>query len=683
MVIGLLGFHMKQCKFLATCSVLFVIKSYPLVVSLSFGFTSFSRDDVNITYERAYPSNNVIQLTTTFASMGRATYSEPLHLWDRSSGNLTDFSFVIDSRNRSAYGDGVAFFLAPVGSRIPEYATKGGSLGLTTDDQMLNSTDNLFVAVEFDAFKNPWDPVGDHVGIDINSMRSVTNNSWFTNIREGKENDAWISYNSLTHNLSVAFTGYRFNTTIQQNIHYIVDLRDYLPEFVTFGFSASTGNVSALHSISSWNFSSTTLEKTDQNITSGSNEIPLQSTRKNKIGLVVGLIVGGLIFVVVLVVSLLFIRMKKKDKRRESEFDAVFNISNEFESGRGPKKFSHSVISKATNKFSEHEKLGEGGFGGVYKGYLKDLNLHVAVKRVSSGSSQGLKEYASEVRIISRLRHRNLVQLIGWCHEKNDLLLVYEFMPNGSLDTHLFKAENGLLAWDVRYKIAQGLASALLYLHEEWEQCVVHRDIKSSNIMLDINFSAKLGDFGLARFVDHDKTSQTTVLAGTMGYMAPESVITGKANKETDVYSFGIVALEIACGRKPIDIKAEETQVNLVEYVWSLYGDGKLLEAADHKLASNFNEQEMECLLVVGLWCAHPDSEARPSIKQASRVLHFETSLPNLPKTLPKPTYDSTPSNFSRTITSKSNKFHSSSSSYNSNASSGASTSTSSLLKSL
>lgn len=143
------------------------------------------------------------------------------------------------------------------------------------------------------------------------------------------------------------------------------------------------------------------------------------------------------------------------------------------------------------------------------------------------------------------------MQLIGWCHERRELLLVYDFMANGNLDAHLFNEEN-VLAWEMRYKVAHGVASALLYLHEEWEQCLLHRDIKSSNVMLDSNFDAELGDFGLARLVDHAKGSQTTNLAGTMGYMAPEYFKTGKAFKESDVHSFGIVALKIACRRKPI-----------------------------------------------------------------------------------------------------------------------------------
>ncbi|KAI7992339.1 L-type lectin-domain containing receptor kinase IX.1, partial [Camellia lanceoleosa] len=187
----------------------------------------------------------------------------------------------------------------------------------------------------------------------------------------------------------------------------------------------------------------------------------------------------------------------------------------------------------ATDNFAEEHKLGEGGFGGVYRGFLRESNSYVAVKRISKGSKQGIKEYASEVKIITQLRHRNLVQLIGWYHDKRELLLVYEFMENRILDYHLFKEkslldyhlfkEKSLLTWARRYKIAQGLASALF---SEWEQCVVHNDVKSSNVMLDSNFNAKLGDFGLARLVDHGKNSQTTILAGTRGYTVLECLIT-------------------------------------------------------------------------------------------------------------------------------------------------------------
>jgi serine/threonine protein kinase len=200
-----------------------------------------------------------------------------------------------------------------------------------------------------------------------------------------------------------------------------------------------------------------------------------------------------------------------------------------------------------------------------------------------------------------------------------------------------------LLSWNLRYKIALGLASSLLYLHEEWEQCVVHRDIKSSNVMLDANFNSKLGDFGLARLVDHELGSQTTVLAGTMGYLAPECVTTGKSSKESDVYSFGVVALEIVCGRRSIEPKEEANKVRLVEWVWELYGKSELFEGVDKGLNLEYDKKQMEYLMIIGLWCCHPDFTMRPSIRQVINVLNFEANLPNLPSKLPVPMYFAPP----------------------------------------
>ncbi|XP_059654638.1 L-type lectin-domain containing receptor kinase IX.1-like [Cornus florida] len=629
----------------------------PFAAPLSFNFNSFTPYDLNITYERANPANGFIQLTPNKCdspmnvSIGRATYSKPMHLWDRASRNLADFttnfSFVINSHHRESYGDGIAFFLAPAGSKIPDVEASGGNLGLRSDF----STEKSFVAVEFDIFQNSWDPEFNHVGIDINSMTSVNVVKWLssTNILNGEINDVWIRYNSVSKTLSVFFTDTnRMGTTFKQSLHYFVDLRDCLPEWVTIGFSAATANASAMHSIYSWNFSSTL--EIEENITTPTNpgvitpsSDPDPKSSKSQKGLVGGLaVVGGILVGVSSLVLFLFCK-KKHGSQNKAGPGFVMSVVDNFERGTGPRKFSYKDLARATNNFMLEEKLGEGGFGEVYRGFLRDLNSYVAVKRVSRGSRQGLKEYASEVMIISRLRHRNLVQLIGWCHERRELLLVYEFMPNGSLDSHLFREKN-FLTWIVRYKIAKGLASALLYLHEGWEQCVLHRDIKSSNIMLDSSFNAKLGDFGLARLVDHEKGSRTTILAGTIGYMAPDCVITGKASKESDVYSFGVVALEIACGRKPIDCSAqEECQITMIEWVRYLYGIGRLLEAADPKLSADFDKKEMECLMIVGLWCAQLDSNLRPSIKQAIHVLNFEAPLPNLPSEMPMPTYGTIP----------------------------------------
>lgn len=310
-----------------------------------------------------------------------------------------------------------------------------------------------------------------------------------------------------------------------------------------------------------------------------------------------------------------------------------------FEKGAGPRRFSYDELSRATRGFSDEEKLGEGGFGAVYRGYLQEQGLHVAIKRISKTSSQGRREYVAEVTIIGRLRHRNLVLLVGWCHKADELLLVYELMTNGSLDEHLCSSTN-ILTWPTRYKIILGTCSALLYLHQEWEQCVVHRDIKPSNIMLDASFNPKLGDFGLARLVDHSRGGYTTMLAGTKGYMDPECAVTSRASAETDVYSFGIVLLEVASGRRPIaPLLEDEDRVVLVQWIQKLYVGGTLLDAADTRLDGNFDAQEMERVLVVGLWCVHPDYGFRPSIRQAMSALHFEAPAPDLPPEMPVAMY--------------------------------------------
>ncbi|KAK8316655.1 hypothetical protein V6Z11_A13G053800 [Gossypium hirsutum] len=607
----------------------------PFSNAVSFNFTSFTTNNNNISYENAYPASRVIQLTANqrdlqmTASLGRATYYEPMHLWDKATGNLKDFAthftFTIDSQNRSAYGDGIAFFLAPEGSKIPDNVTKGGNLALASDGIGLNTTVNRFVAVGFDIYRNLWDPEHEHVGIDVDSMKSVANVTW-------------IRYDPKTHNLSVSFTGFRNNTTVMQHLSAIIDLRLYLPDNVTFGFSAATGNASAIHQISSWDFTSS-LENDSNTTDPTAATQPNHKKRKNRTGFAVGFGVSGAFVVMVLVgIASLY---RKKYQSDEEDGDAIDDaIEDEFERGTGPRKFSYKELVHATDDFNEVQKLGQGGFG--YKGFLKDSSSYVAIKRVSSGSRQGIKEYASEVKIISGLRHRNLVQLIGWCHENKQLLLVYEFMPNGSLDSHLFN-QNSLLPWELRFKIAQGLASGLLYLHEGWQQCVVHRDIKSSNVLLDSDFNAKLGDFGLARLVDHSKGSQTTVLAGTMGYLSPECHIAGKASKQSDVYSYGVVALELACGRKPIEPKAGEGKVNLVEWVWDLYGRTQLLEACDPRLNGVFTVREMEQLMILGLWCAHPDENSRPSIRQAIHALNFEAPVPVLPSKMPVATFYAPP----------------------------------------
>ncbi|VAI27387.1 unnamed protein product [Triticum turgidum subsp. durum] len=279
---------------------------------------------------------------------------------------------------------------------------------------------------------------------------------------------------------------------------------------------------------------------------------------------------------------------------------------DELEQGTGLRKFRYDELAAATDNFSGRNKLGEGGFGSVYRGFLHDMNLHIAVKKVSKSSRQGWKEFVSEVKIISRLRHRNLVPLVGWFYGGDEVL---------------------------------GVGSALLYLHQETEQRVVHRDIKPSNIMLDASFIAKLGDFGLARLINDGRRSHTTGIAGTMGYIDPETVLAGRASVESDMYSYGVVLLEVTCGRRPTLIQEDGDIVHLVQWVWDLYSRGSVLNAADQRLKGEFDGEQMERVMVLGLWCGHPDRSMRPSIRQAVSVLRSEAPLPSLPARMPVATY--------------------------------------------
>ncbi|TVU49147.1 hypothetical protein EJB05_00441, partial [Eragrostis curvula] len=305
----------------------------------------------------------------------------------------------------------------------------------------------------------------------------------------------------------------------------------------------------------------------------------------------------------------------------------------ELEQETGLKRFSYDELAATTDNFSDHRKLGEGGFGSVYRGYLEELNLHVAVKRVARSSRQGWREFMSEVKIISRLRHRNLVLLIGWCYDGvgDNLLLVYELMHNGSMDNHLYHPDpKKQLAWPTRYKIVLGLGSALVYLHHDTEQCVLHRDIKPSNVMLDASFNAKLGDFGLARVIDDDgRRSRTTTPAGTMGYMDPECMATGRTSVESDVYSFGVVLLEIACGRCPCRMGARFTWCS--ECGSSVAPGGFSTRRTPVSPEITMSRKWSVCRL----WCAHPDRSLRPTIRHAVNILRFDAPLPSLPASMP------------------------------------------------
>eukprot|EP00258_Populus_trichocarpa_P006504 XP_002310340.3 L-type lectin-domain containing receptor kinase IX.1 [Populus trichocarpa] len=611
----------------------------PSANSVYFQISQFN--DTNMYYQGdAVPFGGHIEfnLVDYINRVGWATYPERVRLWDSRSGQLSDFtshfSFTINTQGATNYGHGIAFFLAPVGFQIPPNSA-GGFLGLFNTTTM-QSPQSQIVSVEFDSFPNyGWDPKVGHVGINNNSISSALYTPWNASFHSGDTAEAWITYNSTDRNLSV-FWEYQTTSDPRENssLFYIIDLSKFLPEWVTVGFSAATGSNVEQQRLLSWEFNSSLNVKEMKGN---------KNSKKSKIKIDVIVSVLVLIAGATTAFVILWRRKQMMTRKRAAETMNVTSINEALERGAGPRRFSYDDLVSATNNFSDQRKLGEGGFGAVYRGYLNDMDMEIAVKKISRSSRQGKKEYITEVKTISQLRHRNLVQLIGWCHDKDEFMVVYEFMSNGSLDSHLFgKRKMNPLSWVVRYKISLGLASALLYLHEEWERCVVHRDVKSSNIMLDSSFNVKLGDFGLARLMDHDEPGPTTTgLAGTFGYMAPEYISTRRAGKESDVYSFGVVALEIASGRKANDPVDQNPEMSLVEWIWDLYGCGHLSLAVDKRLdITDFDdEKQAERLMIVGLWCAHPDRNLRPSIGQAIHVLNLEAAIPDLPPKMPVPVF--------------------------------------------
>ncbi|CAL5036211.1 unnamed protein product [Urochloa decumbens] len=563
---------------------------------------------------------------------GRATYAQPVPLWDAATGEMacfnTTFHFRIIHFVLQEIASGMAFFLGYVGSDTPT-DSYGGALGLLPP--WANGTGNgTIVAVEFDTWLDPQtgDISSNHVGIDVNSLNSTasTDTSSLTrNLSSGHEMVATVRYVNVTKFLAVELningTSYYVNAT--------VDLRRYLPEYVAVGFSAATGPARELYEILSWSFAST-LE-------------PKQQKHPQRVVLLI-YVLAPLLFLLACAALLAFLVWQKRNRRRrsggipnansDSDYEQQDDDRAELERGvaaSGPRRYKYRELAAATTNFAVVKKLGWGGFGSVYKGTLavSGEQRPVAIKLLSSESSgQGRKEFEAEVRIISRLRHRNLVQLFGWCDSRRGLLLVYELVAKGSLDRHLHSSDNdSFLTWPQRYQIIHGLGSALRYLHEEWEQCVVHGDIKPSNIMLDESLGTRLGDFGLARLGDHGTRWRTTkAVMGTAGYIDPEFVNTAHPSTYSDVYSFGIVLLEIVSGRCPIILLEGGAQFVLIKWIWDLYGRNTILDAADERLRTG-NEADDKCIervLVVGLWCAHPDQSKRPSIAQAMNVLQSE-----------------------------------------------------------
>ncbi|EOX98864.1 Concanavalin A lectin protein kinase family protein, putative [Theobroma cacao] len=470
-------------------------------------------------------------------------------------------------------------------TKRPKTSLANQYLGLSND-----TSNGQILAVEFDVVQNLelQDINDNHVGIDISSpisnisepaayysadasdINDNRNNSII--LKSGKPIQAWIDYDSkeMLINVSISPRGM---------------LRPHCP-LISFPIELSS-----------------VIGGRPQDL--DPRKVPFLKTRSREVvhrkGFAVGITLASITLVFLVIIGAIPIVRKIGDGDENLK---------DWESEYGARRFKYSELFSAAR------------------------GLEVAIKRVSSGSCQGMKEFVAQITSMGRLRHRNLVQLHGWCRKEDELLLVYDYVPSGSLDKLLYQdgpLKGKKLTWDQRYKILTGVAQALLYLHEECDQRVVHRDVKPSNVLIDEDLNAKLGEFGLARTYEHDIKPQTTHIVATLGYLAPELTRTGKATTSTDVYGYGTLMLEVASRRRPIEPQNNAKELLLVDWVRELHSQGEITKAIDPTL-DNYHSGEAELVLTLGLLCCHPHPDYRPTMRRVVQFLLGDAILPPLPR---------------------------------------------------
>ncbi|KAF8089027.1 hypothetical protein N665_0520s0025 [Sinapis alba] len=578
--------------------------------------------------------NGLLKLTNyTVQKTGHAFYTKPIRFKDSPNDTVYSFSttfvFAIHSQIPILSGHGIAFVVAPNPS-LP-YATASQYIGLFNITNNGNDTNQVF-AVELDTIRSTEfnDTDDNHVGIDINSLKSERSSlaGWwdekgqFKNLSliSRKPMQVWVDYDGRTHKIDVTMAPFNEEKPRRPLVSAVRDLSLVIRQDMFVGFSSATGSVLSEHFILGWSFRVN--GEAPPLVLSRLPKLPRFEPKRIpdffKIGM--PLISLFLIFCFIFFVCFL-VRRRKKFAEELDDWEKEF----------GKNRFRFKDLYYATKGFKEKDLLGTGGFGSVYKGVMPGTKLDIAVKRVSHESRQGMKEFVAEIVSIGRMSHRNLVPLLGYCRRRGELLLVYDFMPNGSLDKYLYNTPEVTLNWKQRIKVILGVASGLFYLHEEWEQVVIHRDVKASNVLLDGELNGRLGDFGLARLYDHGSDPQTTHVVGTLGYLAPEHTRTGRATTATDVFAFGAFLLEVTCGRRPIEIRHETDETFLlVEWVFGLWNKGNILDAKDPNMGYECDEKEVEMVLKLGLLCSHPDPRARPSMRQVLQYLRGDAKLPDL-----------------------------------------------------
>ncbi|XP_074290394.1 L-type lectin-domain containing receptor kinase IV.1-like [Silene latifolia] len=579
--------------------------------------------------------NGLLQLTDfTQRKTSHSFYSKPVIFGRNHLSFSTCFVFAMHPQIVNHSGHGIVFVISPsMNLRYTGLAQE--YLGLFNSSNNGKPSNHVF-GVEFDSQQNAvFKDINDnHVGIDVNSLISADpvpvsyysdkERVWKTlRLSSGRPMQAWIDYDGVEMSINVTVGPIDESKPSKTLLSKHLDLSPILLDSMYIGFSSATGLVSNSHYLLGWSWNqSGRAQDLDLSKLPSLPKFKSHWSRLNQV--IVSVLLSVTSLAVLLIGGVAWVIRRKRYAELEESWEQVY----------APHRFSYKDLFTATRGFRDSELLGVGGFGKVYKGVLPSTGVLVAVKRVSHDSRQGMKEFVAEVASMRRLTHRNLVPLLGYCRRKGELLLVYEYMLHGSLDKFLFTRDekSSKLCWSQRLKIIKGVASALLYLHEEWEQVVLHRDIKASNVLLDAGMNARLGDFGLARLYDHNSDPRTTHLVGTIGYIAPEANRTRVPSTRTDVFAFGMLLFEVGCGRRPIDPQADTPEdVILVDRVYNCWKKGAILEASDPKLEGDYVKEEMELVLRLGLLCSNPKPQERPTMRQVVKYLNHNPLLPEIP----------------------------------------------------
>ncbi|XP_021715395.1 L-type lectin-domain containing receptor kinase IV.1-like [Chenopodium quinoa] len=620
-----------------------------LIIVLILSVHTFAQEDMQFIYNgfqgsinklhvdgiTTIHSNGLLQMTNHSQQLSsHAFYPHPVIFKPSRLSFSTTFVFAMVPQVHNISGHGIVFVISPTTNF--QHTLPSQYLGLFNNSTNGRSSNHI-VALELDTVQNLEfkDIDSNHVGIDVNSLKSVdaASAAYYSDkersnkillLNSGKPMQIWIDYDEVEMLLNVTLAPFRDPKPSKCLLSKHLNLSALLLDTMYIGFSSSTGSEAASnHYILGWSWNQTGKA---QNLDPDKLP-PLPQNKQQK------LLFRNIVFVVLLIVVILALLgiaaalwFLWRKKYRE--------LLEPWEKEYAPHRYTFKDLYVATKGFKNSELLGVGNFGKVYKGILPSTSRQVAVKLVSHDSKRGMKEFVEEISSMTRLRHRNLVQLLSYCRRKGELILVYEYMPNGSLDKILYGKDNkSKLSWSTRFNIIKGVASALLYLHEEWEQVLLHRDVKASNILLDAEMNARLGDFGLARLYDHNNDPRTTYVVGTVGYIAPEVTRTQQPTTSTDVFSFGMFLLEVGCGKRPIGKQSDNDDEDffLGDWVYDCWKRGEILTASDPTMEDDYQEKKLELVLKLGLLCLHPKAKERPTMRQIVQFFNGSTTLPEIP----------------------------------------------------